>query len=358
MTSINRRVWDAPLRHRRGFYGVMLILYSYGHFCGHPVAAQDPSQAQSYPSPQTYRLSGGVSHSESLEPMDERDQVGKVFKGAGAGGSGPSGSTSRGVGKGSGSPAGKGSGPGKGSGTGGTGKSAGTGPETGKGSGIAQSETGKAPSTGVGKGPKTGRVERPTLPAYQITKPPISSTGPTKPPPVPTFEITDNRYEVPAWLAGTWQRTDATEVSRTELPSGKKLLAVGKQPARTTDIFGSYKDSEGRIWQNFKPSKKYGQTDRGTAMDYHRVSRWGLEIIGRSALVTVQAAHVIVNKKTRKVTSVFQDEEMNRYQLLVDGKLRTDSSVKVFNGNGDPVLQTRSVSNEIRVAPFKETQTR
>ncbi len=351
MPSVNCRVWGAPLRrHCRGFFGVMVILY----ICLLPVGAQDPPfQGKSYQSPGTFRLSGGVSHSESLEPMDEREQVGKVFKGSGAGGSGPSGSTSPGVGKGSGSPTGKGSGAGAGkvTGNGAPGRTA------GKGSAIGTTSKSSGIGTGPGKGPV--RIERPTLPAYQITKPPsLRSSTTTKPPPVPTFEITDNRYEVPAWLAGTWQRTDATEVSRTELPSGKKLLAVGKQPARTTDTFGSYRDSEGRIWQNFKPSKKYGQTDRGAAMDYHRVLRWGLEIIGRSALVTVQAAHVIVNKKTRKVTSVFQDEEMNRYQLLVDGKLRTDSSVKVFNGDGEAVLQTRSVSNEIRVAPFKETQTR
>lgn len=278
--------------------GLVAILYIIGPYSALPAGAQDPipENGQSYPSPRTYQLRGGVSHSESLAPIDERSQVGKVFK-PGAGGT------------------------------------------------LRPHQITK---------PQGGAMS-------SITKPlklPSVTTLNTKPPPVPIFEITENRYEVPGWIAGTWQRTDATEVSRTELPSGKKLLAVGKTPARTIDKFGSYRDKDGRIWQTFKPNKKYGQTDRGAVMDYHRVLNWRMEIIGRSVLVTVQAAHIIVNKKTRKVTQVFQDEELNRYQLLVDGKLRTDSSVKVFNGNGDAFLQTRSVSNEIRVAPFKETQTR
>lgn len=273
---------------------------------------------------QSYRLTGGVSHSEALEPMDERDQVGKVFKGAGSG-TGP-GAGTQAVGK---VPAGK------------------------------VVSIGK-PSTGAVSKTKVLTITKPPVkPVSNPVEKPITSSPPIrKPPPVPIFEITENRYQIPEWLAGTWQRSDATEVSRTELPSGKKLVAQGRTEARTSDKFGSYRDKDGRIWQTFKQTKAYGQTDRGTFMDYHRVSRWGLEIVGRSALVTVQAAHVIVNKKTRKVTAVFQDEEVNRYLPLADGKLRTESSVKVFNGNGDAVLQTRSVSNEVRTAPFKETQTR
>ncbi len=35
------------------------------------------------------------------------------------------------------------------------------------------------------------------------------------------------KFIIPAWLAGTWSRTESTETSRIELPSGRRLQARG-----------------------------------------------------------------------------------------------------------------------------------
>lgn len=56
------------------------------------------------------------------------------------------------------------------------------------------------------------------------------------------------QIKVPFWLAGQWQRTETNELSRKELPSGKELKAVGKQVARVTDVFGTYKDRRGNVF--------------------------------------------------------------------------------------------------------------
>ncbi len=160
------------------------------------------------------------------------------------------------------------------------------------------------------------------------------------------------RFKIPDWMAGVWQRSDARELSRIELPSGKKLPPVGTQVARVRDVFGSYRDANGQVWQIFNPLKAAGQVDRGVSMDYHRVHGYDLVITGpRSVVVEVQATHTMVSKANRRIAKVYQDEELNKYTLLPDGRLLTDSSVKAFDMNGKPFLLTRTTSSEIRVPP-------
>ena len=160
------------------------------------------------------------------------------------------------------------------------------------------------------------------------------------------------RMKVPDWLAGIWQRYEAREISRIELPSGRKAKPVGNQVARVRDVFGTYRDSNGQVWQLFNPAKATGQVDRGLSIDYHRVHSYDLVITGpKTAVVEVQATHTLVSKANRRIASVYQDEELNKYSLLPDGKLQTDSSVKVFNMDGKPFLLTRTMSAEIRQPP-------
>lgn len=160
------------------------------------------------------------------------------------------------------------------------------------------------------------------------------------------------RFRVPDWMAGVWQRSDAKEVSRIELPGGKKLRPVGNQVARVKDVFGTYRDASGQVWQTFNPQKAIGQVDRGLSMDYHQVHSYDLVITGpRSVVVEVRATHIMVSKANRRIAKVYQDEELNKYTLAPDGKLITDSSVKVFDLEGRPFLLTRTTSSEIRIPP-------
>lgn len=160
------------------------------------------------------------------------------------------------------------------------------------------------------------------------------------------------RFKVPDWMAGIWQRSEAREISRIELPSGRKLKPVGNQVARVKDVFGSFRDGNGQVWQMFNPLKATGQVDRGLSMDYHRVHGYDLVITGpRSVVVEVQATHTLVSKANRRIANVYQDEELNTYTLSPDGKLQTDSSVKVFDMEGKPFLLTRTMSSEIRLPP-------
>lgn len=166
----------------------------------------------------------------------------------------------------------------------------------------------------------------------------------------------NRKFLVPNWLAGTWQREHATETSRVQLPSGKRLPPEGQGVAEVTDKFGTYKDALGLIWQVFDAQHASGQIDRGEAVDFHVVSDYHLIALGeRMVAVEVQAVHAVVDKKTKKLISAYQDEELNTYSSIDSELIKTDSSVKVFDTKGRPKFLTRAVSTERKIAPFTET---
>ncbi len=169
------------------------------------------------------------------------------------------------------------------------------------------------------------------------------------------FAAQTRQFLIPDWLSGTWQRDSAQEISRIELPSGRKQKPAGQLPARVTDKFGTYKDAQGLIWQVFNPARSLGSVDHGSTVDYHQVSDYDLSIEpDDSVLVKVRAVHTVVSKTTRRIVTTFQDEELNLYTRIRDGQLKTDSSVKVFDLRGKPFLLTRAISNERRIKPFSK----
>ncbi len=160
------------------------------------------------------------------------------------------------------------------------------------------------------------------------------------------------KIKVPHWLAGTWERRETNETSRFDLINKKPLKAVGRQAARVVDVFGTTKDKSGQIFMNV-PLSATGSVDRGGFIDYHRVLAYQLIETGKnSCLVKVQARHSVVDKASRRVVQSYQDEELNSYKLVAPGLLRTDSSVKVFDEKGSPILLTKAISNERRIKGF------
>ena len=157
------------------------------------------------------------------------------------------------------------------------------------------------------------------------------------------------KVRIPHWLAGQWLRQESEETSRVDLTTGKALKALGRQPARVLDVFGTYKDKNGQVWMTV-PLTASGSVDRGFALDCHRVKRYQIIETGKnSCVVKVQASHFVVDKSSRKVLQAYQDEELNYYKLLRPGLVSTESSVKVFDDKGAARLLTRAVSTQKRV---------
>lgn len=156
------------------------------------------------------------------------------------------------------------------------------------------------------------------------------------------------KIRVPHWLAGVWQRNKSNEISRTELPSGKALKALGEQVAVVTDVFGTFKDKSGQTWM-VTPTSGGGAVDRGSAVDYHKVRQYELVETGpTSCLIKVRATHYVLDKKTQRILAAYQDEEFNSYKQVSPGLVKTESSVKVFDELGAPRLLTKAISMEKR----------
>jgi hypothetical protein len=158
------------------------------------------------------------------------------------------------------------------------------------------------------------------------------------------------KFEVPDWLAGVWQRTQMTETKRTSLPGNKSEKASGTSTAVVTDAFGTYRDKNGRIYQLFDAHAPAGQVDRGATIDIEHVFDYRLKVLdNKRALVQAKAWHVQIGKFDKRLITAYQDEEFNVYTSLGPGKLRTDSSVKVFDKLGKPTFITQSFSSETRI---------
>jgi hypothetical protein len=165
--------------------------------------------------------------------------------------------------------------------------------------------------------------------------------------------LQEKSFKIPSWMAGVWQRSDSNEVSRVLVASGKALKPAGHGVASVKDTFGTFHDENGQIWQVFDPRKARGSIDRGSQIDYHTVTAYDIIVTASgAAVVVVRATHAMVNKSTHRIVSAFQDEELNTYSKMPDGRLRTDSSVKVFDAQGKPQLLTKAISAEVRLAPF------
>jgi hypothetical protein len=158
------------------------------------------------------------------------------------------------------------------------------------------------------------------------------------------------KFEVPGWLAGVWQRTQMTETKRTSLPGNKSEKTSGTSTAVVTDAFGTYRDKNGHIYQLFEAHAPAGRVDRGATIDIEHVFGYRLKILdSKRALVQAKAWHVQMGKFDKRLITAYQDEEFNVYTSLGPGKLRTDSSVKVFDQSGNPTFITQSFSSETRI---------
>lgn len=177
-----------------------------------------------------------------------------------------------------------------------------------------------------------------------------SPTGPREAP-------VNVQFKIPDWLAGRWERNHSIETQRIELPSNKTLKPAGMTMAKSQDVFGTYKDKNGQIWQVFSSNHATGEVDRGEYIDRHTVTKYNLDVINaRTAVVEVRAFHLIVSKKTQRIVQSYQDEEFNTYDLIGEGLIKTDSSVKVFDGDGNPQMLTRSNSDVRRISRFEDGQ--
>lgn len=159
-------------------------------------------------------------------------------------------------------------------------------------------------------------------------------------------------YRVPAWLAGTWHKDSQTDFFRYDYRTDKTDTTTRVQEAKSDGIWGTQKDGYDNVWQ-FDPAPFVTSVDGGEQMVVQlvRVS----EPLENSDTAFVRRSidtQIRVDKATNVIKGVESGEQITTYSLERDGLIKRETSAKVFDREGQPLVLGKSFSYEQRTAPF------
>ncbi|MBX9669529.1 MAG: hypothetical protein K2X93_18040 [Candidatus Obscuribacterales bacterium] len=158
-------------------------------------------------------------------------------------------------------------------------------------------------------------------------------------------------YPIPSWLAGTWKRNTETTVFTHDYASGYSNRQTRTFMSEQTADFGVQKDKKGVIWNCNLANR--GVSDRGSYRSVAIVkSKEPLkssegEVIFREVFTVV---HVV--KESNLIVDSFLIESLTRHRPLMDGSLKTEMSVKVYNPSGTPRQVQENVAHELPIKRF------
>lgn len=161
-------------------------------------------------------------------------------------------------------------------------------------------------------------------------------------------------FYVPKWYAGVRHSEYALIISRydydTEETTSPMLKQLNRQDARA----GYQVDANGGIWDYKKvPMIQHVEADTCDAVLYLRA----LTPISGSddrLVIKYNEISVSIDKRTKKILQIVQQEQINTVTSPTPGTLRVDISVKSFDADGQPQRQEQSVMITKIVKPFEK----
>lgn len=159
-------------------------------------------------------------------------------------------------------------------------------------------------------------------------------------------------YRIPAWLAGTWKRSEETVVYQIDLRSGHESRTPQTVSVIETANFGVQVDSQGYVWHAELSNRGLGEGGNYRVIALIRFQKPERaaddEVILRQ--VTTQ---LFVNPINNTIARIYQSESLNRFSPEKNGSLKTDMSVKFFDAGGKPISIQRNESVSWRTEEFK-----
>jgi hypothetical protein len=160
-------------------------------------------------------------------------------------------------------------------------------------------------------------------------------------------------FKIPPWLAGTWHKESQTDFYRYSYLTKQTDITTRTGPARSDGSWGTQLSDDGTIWQ-YDACPFNSTVDSGSefVVQLVRVSEPVEEndkIFVRRSLDT----QIRVDKMTGRIRAVESGEQLTTYYPEQDGLVKRESSAKVFDQNGNPLLLGKSFSYETRVATFQ-----
>ena len=159
---------------------------------------------------------------------------------------------------------------------------------------------------------------------------------------------------VPAWYAGTRHSEETMILYRENFVTGEISSPMMRQGNRQDDTVGCQKDRNGGIW-DFKeiPRIQHVESDRVNAVLYIKkvTPLFGTE---DKIVIRYDEISIELNKRTNKIVSVVQQEQINTVTSPSPGVLRADCSVKAFDEAGIPQRLEQSVIIEKIIRPYEQ----
>ena len=160
-------------------------------------------------------------------------------------------------------------------------------------------------------------------------------------------------FQIPSWLAGTWHKESQTDFYRYSYVTKQTDITARTGPARSDGTWGTQREEDGTVWQ-YDATPFNSTVDSGSefVVQVVRIS----EPVAQSEKVFVRRSldtQIRVDKMSGRIKAVESGEQLTTYYPEQDGLVKRESSAKVFDANGNPVLLGKSFSYETRVAEFQ-----
>lgn len=163
----------------------------------------------------------------------------------------------------------------------------------------------------------------------------------------------NNWYRIPRWLAGVWHKESQVDYYRYNYRSRQEDNSIHNVLARSDGYWGMQMDSDGGIWE-FNPAPYVDTVDGGTEeiVQYIRSSE-PVEVSDSRFVNSTVDTQIRLDKATRKILSVQTGEQVTVYIPVSANVIKRDTSSKVFDSAGQPVILGKSYAYEKRVADFQ-----
>jgi hypothetical protein len=184
---------------------------------------------------------------------------------------------------------------------------------------------------------------------------------------VPSRGLSDQNYwyRVPAWLAGVWHKESQTDYYLYNFKTGETDNTRHERVARSDGRWGTQRDASGSIWQ-LDPVPYSETIDAGSdnVVQIVRVCD-PIEVDGNLFGKRTMNMQLRIDKETGQIKQAESGEEITYFSPQADGSIKRETSSKVFDPQGKPILLGKSISYESKIAEFtpqpsyngKDTQT-
>lgn len=161
-------------------------------------------------------------------------------------------------------------------------------------------------------------------------------------------------YQIPDWLAGTWQSKQHSLIYQFNYKTQKEWEAKNRfSYYLAEERFGKQKDKEGGIWDlplaplvNKALSKDW--------VSYHHITKIEYLYVGEDGIVMrIRSVVTLVSRVGSEIASAYQQESISTRLPAGENLLRVRDSIKVYDVEGRPVRRSKVEAIATRVAPFE-----